>query len=405
MATTINEKVHRGQQEFLTSDAKYRILACGRRWGKTRACAYEARDYFVDTDEPDALVWWVAPVYNPQVKTGFRNFLKFTPDELLADIHRTDMEVTMATGENHRIEFKSGDDPDNLRGEGVDLLIIDEAANISKYAWENALSPTLADSPYSRMVAISTPMGRNWFHKLFTRGQDPNEPEYESWNRPSTDNPFIDRSYIEEQQRTLPERAFRQEYLAEFVDDSGGVFRSVRQRNVEDYDWRDYRGRDPYRIGVDFARHQDWTVVIVLDARDRLCHFDRLQDEPWPQIQSRIEQVAETYTPHTARVDATRDNKIVSDLERAGVNVDPVQFTPQTKRDLIENLAAMLENQEVTIPDISELVNELEIFEYETTPAGNVRYQAPEGFHDDCVDALALATSGQRGFNVGVAFG
>lgn len=406
MSQTIKEQVHAGQQTFLSSDAKYRILACGRRWGKTRACAYEARDHFIDTPaDADALVWWVAPVYNPQVLTGFRNFLKFTPDELIADVHRTDMRVTMATGEDHRIEFKSGDDPDNLRGEGVDLLVIDEAANISQYAWENALSPTLADSPYSRMVAISTPMGRNWFHKLYVRGQDGDWPDYQSWNRPSTDNPFIDHEYVENQRRVLPERAYRQEYLAEFVDDSGGVFTGVRERNVDpDHDWHEYDGHQPYAIGVDFARHQDWTVITAISREGKLCHFERIQNVSWPQIQTAVTNAYADYSPALVSVDATRDNKIVSDLEAAGVHVDPVTFTPQTKRELVENLAAALENGELVLSDEPQLINELEIFEYDVTKAGNVRYHAPEGFHDDCVDSLALANHARQkaGRSVGV---
>jgi hypothetical protein len=398
--TTISEKVHPGQQAVLESEAKYRILACGRRWGKTKTCARAARDDAL-THSDDFLIWWVSPTYL-QSDIGFRELLKETPDELIVDINRTKRRIEFVTGV--RVEFKTAEKPDNLRGEGVDLLIIDEAAQVGKYAWENALSPTLADNPDSKLIAISTPRGRNWFHPLFLRGQDPDEPDYQSWNRPSTENPWIDHEFIEEQKRTMPDRVFEQEYLAEFKDDSGGVFPGVRERNVEDYDWREYDGRDPYSMGVDFARHQDWTVITILDNRGKLCYWERLRDEGWPRIQNAVEQAWEIYQG-PVRVDATRDNKIVSDLEAAGLPVEPVKFSPQVKRDLIESLATRLENGEITLPDIPQVVNELEIFEYDTTPAGNVRYQAPEGFHDDCVDSLALAASGSGGWNVGVAFG
>jgi len=79
------------------------------------------------------------------------------------------------------------------------------------------------------------------------------------------------------------------------------------------------------------------------------------------------------------------------DLEDNGVPIDAVKFTASSKRDLIDNLATRLEMGEITIPEIPQLTNELDLYEYETTPSGNVRYQAPEGWHDDCVDSLALA--------------
>lgn len=390
----INEQVHRRQEAFLDSDARFRCIAAGRRGGKTTACAKDARDKLLDPPWPDYLVWWVAPTYT-QAEIGFREFLSEFPDELLDEdnISRQQRIVEVPGG---RIEFKSADRPDNLRGEGVDFLVIDEAAQVGQYAWENALRPTLTDSDESRMVAISTPKGRNWFHRLYTRGQDPDEPQYESWQFPTTENPFISQADVEEARRTLPDRVYRQEYLAEFVDDTGGVFPGVRERNVDDYDWREWSGNPPYALGVDFARHQDWTVVTVLSAEGKLAHFERVRDVSWPQIQDAVEAAADEY-PGRVAVDATRDNKIVSDLERSGVDVEPVQFTPQTKRQLVEDLAAALENGELLLPEIPQLVNELELFEYDVTRAGNVRYQAPEGFHDDCVDSLALANTVRGG--------
>jgi len=92
------------------------------------------------------------------------------------------------------------------------------------------------------------------------------------------------------------------------------------------------------------------------------------------------------------RLDATRDNKIVQDLEDAGLAVDPVRFSASTKRTLIENLITRLEAEELTLPaSANTLLNELEVYEYDMTDSGRVRYMAPSGFHDDCVDALALA--------------
>lgn len=93
-------------------------------------------------------------------------------------------------------------------------------------------------------------------------------------------------------------------------------------------------------------------------------------------------------------LDATRDNKIVADLKRTGVDVRPVSFGGGTKQNLIQNLITTVEQGALTLPDIDPIVHELEVSEFEETAAGNTKYHAPPGFKDDCVDALALAVRG-----------
>jgi len=194
----------------------------------------------------------------------------------------------------------------------------------------------------------------------------------------------------------MPERVFRQEHLAEFVDDSGGVFADVRDA-VAEYDLpvppADAVG--PFAMGVDFARFDDYTAIAILDGDGRLVAFDRLRETTWHRIQRRIEDLAGEYGRVSIAVDSTRDNKIVADLEDAGLSVEPVNFNSAKER-LIDNLALAIEGGEVTLSgDAPELINELEVFEYDITDSGRVRYRAPSGFKDDAVDALALAVEAE----------
>lgn len=397
MATSSSEQIHEGQADILLSDARFRIVACGRRWGKTVTCAKETRDALA-THADGWLAWWVAPTYQ-QAEIGLRTLLDETPEEFVASVNRSKLRVEATTGAV--VEFKSADKPDNLRGEGVDLLVADEAAEIDQYAYENALRPTLTDSEDSRMIAISTPKGRGWFFEFFQRGRSEDWPEYEAFQGPTTENPFINQSDVDTAERELPERVFRQEYLAEFVDETGGVFEDLDDHlftaayalplpPADTTDPDAVAAEPPYATGVDFARHQDYRVAVTVDAAGRIVNFERDQHETWPQIQQAVEDIAETY-PGVVAVDASRDNKIVADLEAAGVAVEPVRFSPQRKRELIENLITAIENEELSAPEIPALRSELEVFEYDVTRGGNIRYDAPEGFHDDTVDALALA--------------
>jgi len=398
MTTEINEQVHEGQAAILQSDVRFRVVACGRRWGKTVTCAKEIRDQLL-THGDGWLAWWVAPTYQ-QAEIGLRTLLDETPDDFIESVNRSKLRVEAVTGAT--CEFKSADKPDNLRGEGVDELVADEAAEIDQYAYENALRPTLTDSEDSRMIAISTPKGRGWFFEFFQRGRSDDWPEYEAFQGPTSENPFINQSDVTTAKRELPERVFRQEYLAEFVDETGGVFEDLDEHLfTAEYDLPlspadavadpdALAAEPPYATGVDFARHQDYRVAVTVDAAGRIVNFERDQHETWPQIQQAVEDIAADY-PGVVAVDASRDNKIVADLEAAGVAVDPVRFSPQRKRELIENLITAIENEELSAPEIPALRSELEVFEYDVTRGGNIRYDAPEGFHDDTVDALALA--------------
>ena len=377
---------HKGQRDVLESDTRFRIVGCGRRWGKTEACGHEA---FRRAGEPDALVWWVAPTYDI-ADIGFEVVSDIIPRPLVDGDPKKTKPKAIDLINGSRISFRSADREDSLRGEGIDLLILDEAAMIADRAWQKELRPTLSDT-LGDMIAISTPKGRNWFFEYFERGTSDDYPDVESWQSATYDNPHVPDSEIDAAREELPERVFEQEYLAKFLDESGGVFTDLDERLfTADYELDEYDGNGPYAHGWDFARHQDYFVGVVLDADGRLVHFHRSQGDSWPQIQRYIEAAAADYDG-IVTLDASRDNKIVADLADAGLAIEPVKFSPKRKRELIENLITRIENGELTSPEIGQLRHELSIFEYDVTRGGTVRYNAPEGFHDDTVDALALA--------------
>lgn len=380
---------HAGQKQIRNSDARFRIIACGRRWGKTELAAYEASD---ELGEPGTLVWWVAPTYDI-ADIGFEAVKEQLPPGSIEAKKRTKPKrYELANGST--ISFRSADREDSLRGEGLDLLIIDEAAMVPNRAWQNELRPTLSDT-LGDMIAISTPKGRNWFREWFERGQSPDYEHVASWQSPTYENPHVPDEEIDAARTEQPDRVFRQEYLAEFVDESGGVFTDLDGRLfTANYDVGDATGTGPYTHGWDFARHQDWFVGVVLDSQGCVVHYHRSQGDSWPTIQRTIEQAAAEFEGIVA-LDASRDNKVVADLADSigRGRVDPVTFSPKRKRELIEDLIAMVEAGELTSPTIEQLRHELSVFEYDVTPSGTVRYDAPEGFHDDSVDALALAAS------------
>lgn len=379
---------HHKQREVIESDARFRVLNWGRRTGKNEVAIVETIRYALEN--PGATVWWVARSYQQTNDYGFSRMVEMLPDSLIRGEPKLTSPREIDLINNTTVSFKSAEKPKNLKGAGVDYMVVDEAASIPGNIWYEYLRPTLTDTLGLALI-ISTPKGKDWFYTLFQRGGDDEDDTTWSSHATSYENPHVPDEEIDQQQETIPERIFKQEYLAEFVDDSGAVFVDIP---IEDYSVDDRSGKGPYRIGVDYARHHDWTVVVVLDSQGYVAELKRMNQTSWHAIQAVIENVYERYNPATVQVDATRDNKITEDLEASGIPVEPVKFTASEKAAMVEDTAAMLENGELTIPeDADRLRRELEAFEYTVTSHGNIKYHGPEHEHDDMVDALCLAAT------------
>ncbi len=378
-----------GQKEAFMSDARFKILCNGRRWGKSLYAAVEAINYLFRENKR---IWVVGPTYDLSRKV-FREIYRYVrprrkiwyPDGHCSD---SKSEMRILTNWGTEILGKSADNPDSLIGEGLDLLIIDEAARIKEVIWDENLRPTLTDRQ-GKAIIISTPKGRNWFYHLWTRGKDPQFPLYRSWRHPTSDNPHIAPEEIEEARMTLPDRAFRQEYLAEFLEDTGGVFRNVRRLIRKTL--RESLKGESFHIGVDLAKYMDFTVITVLDRKGDLVYFDRFNKIDWNLQKERIRFISKKY-PGKIVLDSTGvGDPIYDELRKDGLNVEGYRFTSPSKEQLINNLSMVIEQELVHLDDIPELINELEIFEYQITPSRNLKMSAPEGYHDDCVISLALA--------------
>jgi phage FluMu gp28-like protein len=187
----------------------------------------------------------------------------------------------------------------------------------------------------------------------------------------------------------MPELAYRQEVLAQFLEDVGSVFRGVDR--IVKGSFQTFEQHKQYVMGADLAKLEDFTVLCVLDMDGHLRAFDRFSQLDWVFQRKRIVQLAQRYDARLL-IDSTGvGDPICDELHRENIRVEGYKFTNATKKDLIENLSIMIENGQLTIPQVPELINELKLYGYKTTPSGNVQYGAPEGYHDDAVVALALA--------------
>jgi len=376
------------QAEVFASKARFLVIDAGRRWGKSLTGLNWLLQGVCDEG---GVHWWVAPVY-AQSKMAFRQM------ELAAKrggaeqlLRKSLSELRWEFPNGAVMEFKSADNPDNLRGSGLKRVVIDEAARVRRDVWEEVIRPAVSDT-HGRVMFISTPKGKNYFYELWTRGQDALQPEY--WSPkplPSTDNPMISEQDIEQARRSLPADVFAQEYMAEFLENQAGVFRGIREcaRSVR-------MGPVPgevYYAGLDLARLTDFTVLTILDSAGRQVYLDRYNTLDWAVQKRRIIEAVREYGARLL-IDSTGiGDPIYDDLRRAGLAVSGYKFTSVSKKQLIEALMLAFEQRQISILDDPVQRGELEVFEYTLSPGsgGQVHYSAPAGYHDDCVIALALA--------------
>lgn len=390
----IGYEPHPSQAIIHKDNSRFKFLACGRRWGKSMLAASEIMKASV---VPNQMLWIVAPTYELSKKV-FREVYKYYTRKMPHWIEKkSEARLYLKLFNGTEIVGKSADNPDSLIGEGVTGMVIDEAARIKKIVWEESLRPTLSDN-LGWCIAISTPRGRNWFFEGYIRGQDKLELTYASWSFKSANNPYFPPEEEIEAKRTSSSRAFEQEYLAMFLTDAGGVFRGVKACVKGDF--HDGEGGVHYVMGVDLAKYTDFTVIIVIDLRDNhVVFFDRFNQIDWALQRKRIKSAAMKYGQCPVNIDATGVGdsvveELVNDVRGTNIQIYPHKFDNRNKNTIIDNLAMMIEEGKVSFPEIDELINELQIFEYEITASGNTKLNAPDGYHDDCVISLALGCMG-----------
>lgn len=357
---------------------RFNVLQCGRRSGKTTLGVDLAIDKALD-GKP---VGWFAPTYKI-LADAWRELVAATRD-IAQKTDQQERRIELITG--GVLECWSLDTPDPARGRKYARVLIDEAGIVRdlEQAWNGAIRPTLTDYRGDAWF-FGTPKGRNYFHQLFTRGQQ-QDGEWVSWRFGTVENPVISPEEVADAKRDMPPAVFEQEYLGIPADDGGNPFglAAIHACVVPQLSTA-----APAVWGIDLAKSEDWTWAIALDGQGNVCRSERWQ-APWSATLERVAGML-TRTGAMALIDSTGvGDPIVEQLQsRCGGLVEGFKFTAQSKQQLMEGLAAAIQQRGVTFAD-PVLVSELECYGYEYTKTG-VRYTAPEGLHDDGVCALALA--------------
>jgi len=225
---------HEGQRKFHRATARFKVMDCGRRWGKSTSGPHDKVPKML-TRKP-TLGWIVAPTYDLGEKE-FRVFWSILIDKMQVPIDKSktfysirnkDFRITTAWGSS--VEVRSAEHPESLVGEGLDWVIMAEAAKLKLSHWEKFIRPTLSDKR-GDAVFVSTPEGFNWFFDVYQLGQstDPDLDDWWSYKSPTWENDIIFPGGIKDKEiqsvkKTLSPEVFDQEYGAEFTSFAGRIY-------------------------------------------------------------------------------------------------------------------------------------------------------------------------------------
>lgn len=395
------------------SPARFRVVCCGRRGGKSKMANTEGFCMSLDAarrgvTKPRGVI--VAPT-NAMLRENWWDFTQ----TMKAAIQQTVIsELRVDLGVLGQVDFKSTESQGGAgRGAGYDWAVLDEASRIPPDAWESDIRPALSDRQ-GRALMISTPRGLNWFYDLYQRGQPGSstaDSAFASWQATTLDCWRSRFATQPEQlaaaeaemaliQRTTSESKFREEYGAEFLAGEGqlfslkpGLWRGTLREAVP--------GRH-YVAGVDVARKDDWMVTAILEVESQqLVGLTRSRHQDWALQKAASLALLDRFPGVLTYIDSTGvGDPIAQDFRSAGVNAMDVLFTPKVKSELVENLLVAIDQTYLGLPETADtawLVEELRQYEVQRQPSGALKYGAPDGRHDDGVTALMLACWGLKG--------
>jgi len=215
---------HNFQKLVHDDSTRFRIIAAGRRFGKTILALNELIKQAIF--HPNKRSWYLAPTYRQAETIAWRSpdhsVFHFVPQELIEN--KSEVELTIKLKNGHLIEFKGADKEDRLRGVGLTFCVLDEYGYMRPNVWHEIIKPMLAIEQ-SRALFIGTPNPSNMhFYDLFKLGQNDVDPEYKSWLFYSSQNPYFLNSEIEQIKRTTPLDIFKREYEADFSVSQGLIY-------------------------------------------------------------------------------------------------------------------------------------------------------------------------------------
>lgn len=382
----IDYKPHTKQKEVHNDPSRFKVLNWGRRTGKSTLAIHET---FKRAIMDRGRYWIISPTYKQSKNIYWRSLINQLP---LEDIKRNETELIMTLPNGSLIELKGADQPDSLRGAGIEGVILDEYAFMKPDVWEEIIRPMLLDSR-GWAIFISTPNGFNHFYELSEVAK--NKKNWEYFHATTYDNPYIDAEELDiEKEHTDPD-TFAQEYLGEFKKVKGLVYAGFdRDIHVVKPDQVPTSGTK--YVGIDFGFTNPTAMLFAIVDYDNNWY---IYDEVY-QSGMTTDQAVNAYKHKTASqsfsgtVGDSAAAQEIANWKSMGVHINPVT----KKSDSIQAGIQLIQDRLVVQPNnkpklfISEacknLIWELETYRYDERKENHNEPEQPIKENDHAVDTL-----------------
>ena len=379
------------QQEVFKDTTRFKVVAAGRRCGKSRLSAVTLLIEALNCPVGSA-VMYIAPTLG-MARTIMYDLLLDLGKPVIKSAHVNNLEITLVNG--RKIMLRGADNPDSLRGVSLTYVVLDECAFIKEDTWQKIIRAALSDKK-GRALFISTPSGRNWFYDIFNLGKEGEDEEWKSWHKTTADNETIDPKEIDAAKRTLSSFAFKQEYLSSFDTTGADVFkhewikREPEPKNGSYVVAIDLAGFQDISAGSTNKSRLDETAIAIVKVKDDGSWWVKdIMHGRWDikETCNKILEVIKEYRPVGIGIEkGTAKNaalSILHDMMRQRnvfAHISSLTHGNKKKTDrVIWALQGKFEHGRITLnpdADLETFVDQLILF-----PTKNV--------HDDLVDALA----------------
>jgi len=373
--------LHKSQDEVAADTHRFRVLCCGRRWGKTTLAVEEIKGLALSKN---ARICYIAPTIQQARDIAWSMMLEEFKPIIVKAVESPSREIIVRNlkGGTSLIQLRGWEAIETLRGQFFDFIVIDEVASMRGFnvLFQEIIRPTLTDTK-GQVMFISTPKGFNHFYDLFnTKDED-----YKSFHFTSYDNPFIPKEEIDKAGKEIPEDRFAQEYLADFRKTEGLVYKEFN-RTIH------VSGEQPKTvvdtiIGIDFGYTNPSSIIPVKIDGDN--HY--WVNEEFYKTHQTTEQIAEQaklYGSTKCYPDPAEPDRIEI-LKKNGLNCREVSKDIVSGVDRVREL--FKQNRIHISPDCKNLIHELETYRYPEKKQDQNETEKPVKENDHALDALRYA--------------
>jgi phage terminase large subunit-like protein len=385
-------------QEKLLNDSAKRVIACmGRQTGKTTTIATKAIHYAYTHPKTTTLI------ISPSLRQSMIMFdkiltLTHTNQFLRKSITRKTRTIIQLSTGSQIIALPCSEHL--LRGYTANLAICDEASFIPETIITEIIYPMLSTTN-GTAIFLSTPWDKNhFFYKAFLN------PAYSTHKIPSTQNPLIPKSFLQEMQQNMTTEAYKREYLAEFTEAASSYFpqelirqciEHAQRLNLEPYTTLEQQiPKAEYFAGLDLGKLQDHSALAIVQREAETLKLVYTQEfpleTPYTEVIATTKRANTQFHLQKLLADQTGIGEpILEELQTEGTPAEGAELTQDTKTEILTHLKLTMQQQRLAIPYNKRLCQQINDQQYAYSKSGKLSFSHPPNTHDDQLWALALA--------------